>query len=36
LPVTFLIDREGRVVGKVKGETELAALELRLRKLLGK
>jgi cytochrome c biogenesis protein CcmG, thiol:disulfide interchange protein DsbE len=36
LPVTFLIDREGRVVGKVKGETDLTALESRLRQLLGK
>jgi cytochrome c biogenesis protein CcmG, thiol:disulfide interchange protein DsbE len=36
LPVTFLIDREGRVVAKLKGETDLDALELRLKQLLAK
>ena len=36
LPVTFLIDREGRVVAKLKGETDLAALESQVRQLLAK
>jgi len=36
LPVTFLIDREGRVVAKLKGETDLAALESQVKQLLAK
>ena len=35
LPVTFLIDKEGRVVAKLKGETDLAALETRVKQLLA-
>jgi cytochrome c biogenesis protein CcmG/thiol:disulfide interchange protein DsbE len=34
LPVTFLIGRDGVVVAKIKGETDLDALELRLKRLL--
>jgi cytochrome c biogenesis protein CcmG/thiol:disulfide interchange protein DsbE len=34
LPVTFLIDRQGIVVAKIKGETDLNALELRVESLL--
>jgi len=34
LPVTFLIGRDGALVGKIKGETDLDALESRLRRLL--
>jgi cytochrome c biogenesis protein CcmG, thiol:disulfide interchange protein DsbE len=36
LPVTLLIDREGRVVAKLKGETDLTALELKVKQLLAK
>jgi cytochrome c biogenesis protein CcmG, thiol:disulfide interchange protein DsbE len=36
LPVTFLIDGEGRVVAKLKGETDLTALESRVKQLLAK
>jgi cytochrome c biogenesis protein CcmG, thiol:disulfide interchange protein DsbE len=36
LPVTFLIDREGRVVAKLKGEIDLTALESRVKQLLAK
>ena len=36
LPVTFLIDREGRVVAKFRGETDLAALESHVKQLLAK
>lgn len=35
LPITFLIDRNGIVVAKIKGETDLAELEARVKKLLG-
>lgn len=35
LPITFLIDRNGVVVGKVKGETDLGKLELRVKAALG-
>jgi cytochrome c biogenesis protein CcmG/thiol:disulfide interchange protein DsbE len=35
LPVTFLIARDGTVVAKIKGETDLGALETRLRQLLN-
>jgi cytochrome c biogenesis protein CcmG/thiol:disulfide interchange protein DsbE len=34
LPVTFLVDRQGVVVAKVKGETDLDALEMRVKLLL--
>jgi cytochrome c biogenesis protein CcmG, thiol:disulfide interchange protein DsbE len=34
LPVTFLLDREGRVVARLKGETDLVALESRVKQLL--
>lgn len=34
LPVTFLIDRNGKIVAKIKGETDLAKLELRVKSLL--
>lgn len=34
LPVTFLIGRDGVVVAKIKGETDLGALESRVRLLL--
>jgi len=36
LPVTFLIGRDGVVEAKVKGETDLAALESQVRRMLGK
>lgn len=36
LPVTFLLDRGGRVVAKLKGETDLAALESRVKQLLAR
>lgn len=34
LPITFLIDRDGRVVGRIKGETDLHSLEIAVRRLL--
>ena len=36
LPITFLIDRDGRVLKRIKGETDLDALEGEMRALLGK
>jgi len=36
LPVTFLIGRDGVVEAKVKGETNLDALESQVRRMLGK
>ena len=36
LPITFLIDRDGRVVERIKGETDLRAMESEIRTLLGK
>jgi len=36
LPVTFLIDGEGRIVAKIKGEADLDALELQVRNLLAR
>ena len=36
LPVTFLIGRDGVVLAKIKGETDLGALESRVRVLLRK
>ncbi len=36
LPITFLIDRDGTVVAKIKGETDLAHLETRVKKLLAR
>ena len=35
LPVTFLIDRQGRIAARFKGETNLATLERTLRRLLN-
>ncbi|HEY2471745.1 MAG TPA: TlpA disulfide reductase family protein [Terracidiphilus sp.] len=35
LPVTFLIDRDGKIVAKVGGATDLAALESQVRILLA-
>jgi cytochrome c biogenesis protein CcmG/thiol:disulfide interchange protein DsbE len=35
LPVTFLIDRDGRVAAKIKGEADLHALESQLKELLS-
>jgi peroxiredoxin len=34
LPVTFLIGRDGMIAAKLKGETDLDALESRVKKLL--
>lgn len=34
LPVTYLIDRDGRVVDRFKGETNLRALEIEVKKVL--
>ena len=34
LPVTFLIDRHGNIVGRFKGETKLPAMEHSMQKLL--
>lgn len=36
LPISFLIDRNGVVVAKIKGETDLDKLELRVKALLAK
>jgi thiol-disulfide isomerase/thioredoxin len=36
LPITFLIDRNGVVVEKVKGETDLEHLELRVKRLIAR
>jgi len=35
LPVSFLIGRDGTVVERIEGETDLAALEARIAKLLA-
>ena len=35
LPITFLIDRNGVVVGKIKGETDLGKLESKVKAVLG-
>lgn len=35
LPITFLIDRRGVVAAKIKGETDLAQLENRVKALLA-
>jgi peroxiredoxin len=35
LPVTFLIDRHGRIAARFKGETDLAVMERTLRRLLN-
>lgn len=35
LPITFLIDRNGVVVGKIKGEADLEQLELRVKALVA-
>ena len=34
LPVTFLIDREGNIAARFKGETKLAAMEREVQRLL--
>ncbi len=36
LPVTYLIDRHGLVNGRLQGETDLNAMESRIRELLGR
>lgn len=36
LPITFLIDRNGLVVAKIKGETDLDKLESRVKALVAK
>lgn len=36
LPVTFLIDRDGTVAAKIKGEADLHAMELQVQGLLAK
>lgn len=36
LPVTFLIDRHGKIAAKFKGETELNSMEQSIRALLDK
>jgi cytochrome c biogenesis protein CcmG/thiol:disulfide interchange protein DsbE len=35
LPVTFLIDRHGRVVGRFKGDPDLSVMELHVKDLLA-
>jgi len=35
LPVTFLIDRQGQVVARLKGETDLNAMEEQIKQLLA-
>lgn len=35
LPVTYLIDRDGRVAAQFKGEADLAAMETRIQELLS-
>lgn len=35
LPVTFLLDRDGRIVAEIKGEADLAALESQVKRLLA-
>jgi hypothetical protein len=35
LPITFLIDRNGVVVAKIKGEADLEQLELRVKALVA-
>jgi cytochrome c biogenesis protein CcmG/thiol:disulfide interchange protein DsbE len=35
LPVTYLIDRDGRIEAQIKGEADLAALESRVKRLLA-
>ena len=36
LPITFLIDRHGAVVAKIKGETDVDKLESRVRELVAR
>lgn len=36
LPVTFLLDRDGRIVAEIKGDGELTALESKVKKLLDR
>jgi peroxiredoxin len=35
LPVTFLIDRNGRIAAKFKGESDLGAMERAVKRLLN-
>lgn len=35
LPVTYLIDRDGRIEAQIKGEADLGALESRVKRLLA-
>ena len=34
LPVTYLLDRDGRVVARIKGETDLHVLEIEVKQVL--
>ena len=34
LPVTYLLDRDGRVVERIKGETDLRVLEIEVKQVL--
>lgn len=35
LPVTFLIDRDGKIVARIRGETDLQEMESRIKQLLA-
>jgi thioredoxin-like negative regulator of GroEL len=35
LPVTYLMDREGRIVAEFKGATDLNAMEARVKRVLS-
>ena len=34
LPVTYLVDREGKIVKRIKGETDLRVLETEVKQVL--
>jgi hypothetical protein len=34
LPVTYLVDREGMIVRRIKGETDLHVLEIEVKQVL--
>jgi cytochrome c biogenesis protein CcmG, thiol:disulfide interchange protein DsbE len=36
LPITFLVDREGKVVARIKGEADLDSLESQVKDLLAR
>ena len=36
MPVTFLIDREGRIAAKYRGQTDAAVIQQKLLELLAK